>query len=348
MTQTVTDGAKKATTGAASGQVTKLLGEAARGLVQAQGQKLLDTAQDRVTGLTDRLEDVAENGGQLSPLTDGLRRTAEGDSPAKAALGAVGSSVKEKLKSVVGGGKGKGGAPKSTVIVEEVDVGVPLSTAYDQWTQFEEFSKFMKGVESVDQQDEVEANWRGKVAKSRRTWTSKIREQVPDERIVWTSEGAKGSVNGVVTFHALTDDLTRMLVTLEYYPSGLFEKTANIWRAPGRRARLDLKHFRRFIVTEGEATGSWRGEIRDYEVVSEPGDEEQDEDRAERDEEDPRDEDARDEDARHDARDEDEEEPGDEPEEEPRDDGEEEPERPPRRAASGRAQQQRRAPARRR
>jgi uncharacterized membrane protein len=343
MTQTVTDNAKSATTGAASGQVTKLLGEAARGLVQAQGQKLLDTAQNRVTDLTDRLDDVADNGGQMGPLTDGLRRTAEGDSPAKAALGAVGSSVKEKLKSAVGGGKGKGGAPKATVIVEEVDVGVPLATAYDQWTQFEEFSKFMKGVESVDQQDEVEANWRGKVAKSRRTWTSKIREQVPDERIVWTSEGAKGSVNGVVTFHALADDLTRMLVTLEYYPSGLFEKTANIWRAPGRRARLDLKHFRRFIMTEGEATGSWRGEIRDYEVVSEPGDEQRDDDEdGEHEDDEPRDEEPRDEDEE--PRDE---EPRDE-DEEPRDEAEEEPEERPRRARSSRGQEQRRAPVRRR
>jgi len=271
MTQTATGTAKKAA-GGASSPVTKALGEAARGFVQAQGQHLLDRVGDRVSGVTDRLEDVADNGGQLGTLTEGLKRTAEGDSPAKAALGTVGSKVKDKVSSLFGGGKGKGGAPKATVIVEEIDVGVPVSTAYDQWTQFEEFSSFMKGVESVDQQDEVEANWRGKVAKSRRSWTSKVREQVPDRRIVWTSEGAKGSVNGVVTFHPLADDLTRMLVVLEYFPSGLFEKTANIWRASGRRARLDLKHFRRYITTQGEATGSWRGEIRDYEVVSEPED----------------------------------------------------------------------------
>src|SRR5437763_10757868 len=93
---------------------------------------------------------------------------------------------------------------------------------------------------------------------------------MPDRRIVWTSDGKKGSTKGVVTFHPLADDLTRILLDIEYYPTGLVEKTGNIWRAVGRRARLDLKHFRRFVTMEGEATGSWRGEIRDGEVVSRP------------------------------------------------------------------------------
>jgi hypothetical protein len=93
-------------------------------------------------------------------------------------------------------------------------------------------------------------------------------EQIPDERITWTTEGAKGTVKGVVTFHPLGENLTKILLIIEYYPSGLFEKTGNIWRAQGRRARLDLKHFRRFLMMEGAATGEgWRGEIRDGEVV---------------------------------------------------------------------------------
>ena len=72
---------------------------------------------------------------------------------------------------------------------------------------------------------------------------------------------------GVVTFHPLGDNLTRVLLVLEYFPKGLFEKTGNIWRAQGRRARLDLKLFRTFVMMRGEATGGWRGEIRDGEVV---------------------------------------------------------------------------------
>ena len=113
-----------------------------------------------------------------------------------------------------------------------------------------------------------------KVFKSRRSWKATVTEQIPDRRIAWTTEGAKGTTKGVVTFHPLADDLTQVLLVLEYYPQGLFEKTGNIWRAGGRRARLDLKHFRRFVMMRGEATGSWRGEIRDGEVVRGPDEEE--------------------------------------------------------------------------
>jgi hypothetical protein len=95
-----------------------------------------------------------------------------------------------------------------------------------------------------------------------------VTEQIPDERIVWTTEGAKGTIKGVVTFTPLGENLTKILLIIEYYPSGFFEKTGNIWRAQGRRVRLDLKHYRRFIMMEGQATGEgWRGEIRDGEVV---------------------------------------------------------------------------------
>jgi hypothetical protein len=113
------------------------------------------------------------------------------------------------------------------------------------------------------------------VAKSRRNWKATVTEQIPDRKIAWTTEGGKGTTKGVVTFHPLADDLTQILLVIEYYPQGMFEKTGNIWRAPGRRARLDLKHFRRFIMMRGEATGSWRGEIRDGEVVRGPDEEEE-------------------------------------------------------------------------
>src|SRR6476469_5087371 len=139
----------------------------------------------------------------------------------------------------------------------------------------------MKGVDSVDQTDEVNSNWRVKVFKSRRNFKSTVTEQIPDRKIAWSAEGAKGTTKGVVTFHPLADDLTQVLLVMEYYPQGLFEKTGNIWRAQGRRARLDLKHFRRFVMMRGEATGSWRGEIRDGEVVRSPEEVEQDERAAE-------------------------------------------------------------------
>ncbi|MFD7502561.1 SRPBCC family protein [Streptomyces sp. NPDC059850] len=207
-------------------------------------------------------------------LAKGTQALAEGKSPGQAVFKAGASQLKETLKDKIKGafGKGKGGKSgggksKSVTVVEDIDVGVPVREAYDQWTQFQEFSTFAKGVVSVEKADDTSSNWKVKVAKSTRSWKANVTEQVPDERISWTTEGAKGTVKGVVTFHALGDSLTRVLLVLEYFPKGLFEKTGNIWRAQGRRARLDLKLYRKFIMMRGEATDGWRGEIRDGEVV---------------------------------------------------------------------------------
>jgi hypothetical protein len=244
--------------------------------VSGLGQKLGDT----VTRLGDP---KAGAGGLLGSLGKGGQALAEGESPAKAAFAVGKDAVKEKIKGVFGGGRGKsgGGKSKSVVVVEDIDVGVPVREAYDQWTQFQEFSTFAKGVVSVEKADDTSSNWKVKVAKSTRSLKANVTEQVPDERITWTTQGDKGTVKGVVTFHELADNLTRVLLVLEYFPSGLFEKTGNIWRAQGRRARLDLKLYRKFIMMRGEATDGWRGEIRDGEVVVDHGTAVEEEERAE-------------------------------------------------------------------
>ncbi len=252
--------------------VTQRLADEAKNYARARAGKLVDSVGDRITSVTDRLEGIADPS-TVKGTVAGAKNLAEGKSPARAAVSATVTKAREKLtdkvKSLFGKGKG-GGSPKMTSIVENVDIGLPVDQVYDQWTQYQEFSKFMKGVEGVEQTSEVESNWRVKVFKSRRTWKATTTEQIPDRRIAWTSEGAKGSTKGVVTFHPLADDLTRVLLVMEYYPSGFFEKTGNIWRSGGRRARLDMKHFRRFVMMNGEATGpGWRGEIRDGEVVEE-------------------------------------------------------------------------------
>ncbi|MEU8139206.1 SRPBCC family protein [Streptodolium elevatio] len=178
------------------------------------------------------------------------------------------------VKSGKGKGKGKGkGGGKFVHITESIDVGVPLDVAYNHWTRFEDFSTWAKGVRSVDRSDDISSEWKVKVGPSSRSWKANVRTQVPDERIAWTSEGAKGTTRGVVTFHELGERLTRVVVVLEYHPSGPVEKIGNLWRAQGRRVRLDLKHFRHFVAfAEDEDTEGWRGEIRDGEVVGEPED----------------------------------------------------------------------------
>jgi uncharacterized membrane protein len=261
--------------GEQQGGLLSTLGDAAKGYAVARGQDAAKRVGDKLSGVTGSLNDTAEGGGfKATAAGEAVRRVVSGESPVKAALGGIGSGIKGMFGRKKSGGSGN---KKFMNIIEDITVGVPVNVAYDQWTQFQEFASFMKGVESVDQTDELNSNWRVKVAKSRRNFKATVTEQIPDRKIAWTTEGAKGTVKGVVTFHPLADDLTQILLVMEYYPQGLFEKTGNIWRAQGRRTRLDLKHFRRFIMQRGEATGSWRGEIRDGEVVRGPEDEESEE-----------------------------------------------------------------------
>ncbi|MFB1042425.1 SRPBCC family protein [Streptomyces chrestomyceticus] len=237
------------------------LKEEAVSFAAAQAQRLLVSTGKRLGEATTRLTDVAE-GRSDSLIGPVIKDTLKG-----AVKDTAKNSVKGAVKKLTGGRKGGGGKGKFVTISEDVDVGVPVREAYNQWTQFQEFSTFAKGVQGVESADDTDSNWRAKIFWSSRSWKAHTTEQIPDERISWTSEGAKGTLKGVVTFHELAAGLTRVLLVIEYYPKGLFEKTGNIWRAQGRRARLDLKNFRRFVMMRGEATGEWRGEIRDGEVV---------------------------------------------------------------------------------
>lgn len=238
------------------------LKDALGGYLSAAGHGLVGRAGDRLGSLTDRLTESADGGGAnggtggSEPGTGGSRSGSDGS-----------KSGSDGSKSGSGGSK-SGGSVKATHIMETVDIGVPLRTVYDQWTQLQDFNDFTKGVQSVSPHDETTSDWTAKIAFSTRSWKATVQEQIPDQRIVWTSEGAKGSTNGVVTFHELAPRLTRVVVVVEYYPAGFFEKTGNLWRAQGRRLRLDLKHFARHVtMTDAEEIEGWRGEIRDGEVV---------------------------------------------------------------------------------
>ncbi|MGW2634537.1 SRPBCC family protein [Streptomyces chattanoogensis] len=239
------------------------------GFLAAWVGNLAERAGGKLTDVTEQLTDFTANGGSLSGIAGGLLG---GDSPLKAVLSGKAKDVKDsvlgKAKEALGGGGGSGsGDKKVTNIVEVLDVGVPLRTAYDYWTQYDKFSSFTKGVRNVSMNDETTSDWKAKVGPSARSWKATVQEQIPDDRIVWTSEGAKGSTRGAVSFHELAPNLTRIVLVVEYYPSGLFEKTGNLWRAQGRRLRLDFKHFQRFVTFADEAPEGWRGEVRDGEVV---------------------------------------------------------------------------------
>ena len=253
------------------------LGEQLQGLASAMADR-------GVQAVTDRLGGGAQKMAEATSGTKGkaFKNVLKGDSMPMAAVkagfetikdsGAKGlSSIAEAVGDAFGGDKDK--KLKFINIVEELDLPVPRAVAYQAWTQFEEFPTFMKKVENVEQQDDQTVEWKAQIFWSHRSWTAEIVDQVPNERIVWRSKGEKGHVDGAVTFHELTPDLTRMLVNLEYYPQGLFERTGNLWRAQARRARLELKFFRRYITSEvllhQDEVEGWPGEIHNGDVTAE-------------------------------------------------------------------------------
>jgi uncharacterized membrane protein len=145
-------------------------------------------------------------------------------------------------------------------VVESIDVEVPVSTAYNQWTQFEAFPRFMEGVESVSQVDDTHLHWVAEIAGKRKEWDAEITEQHPDERVAWrATSGAENA--GVVTFHRLSDSTTRVTLQLDVEPDDPIESVGTALGFLQRRVKGDLERFKEFIESRGVETGAWRGEV---------------------------------------------------------------------------------------
>ena len=150
-------------------------------------------------------------------------------------------------------------------IEKSIDVNVPLSTAYNQWTQFEEFPRFMQGIEEVQQLDDKRLHWRANIGGKQQEWDAEIVEQVPDQRVAWRStSGAPNS--GVVTFESLGAATTRVNLQLEYTPQDAVESAGEAMGVLSRRVEGDLQRFKEYIESRGAETGAWRGEIHGGQV----------------------------------------------------------------------------------
>jgi len=147
-----------------------------------------------------------------------------------------------------------------STVEKSIDVDVPVHTAYNQWTQFESFPQFMEGVDRIDQTSDTMTHWLTSVGGVTREFDAEITEQHPDERIAWTSvDGPKNA--GVVTFHRLGDDKTRVMLQMDFVPEGLVENVGDKLGIVGRRAAGDLERFKEFIEGRGTETGAWRGNV---------------------------------------------------------------------------------------
>ncbi len=145
-------------------------------------------------------------------------------------------------------------------VVESIDVNVPVQVAYNQWTQFEEFPRFMEGVKSVTQIDDTHLRWVAEVGGKEEEWTAEITEQKPDERIAWrATSGAENA--GVVTFHRIDDNTTRVTLQIDAEPEGVVENVGTALGFLNRRVKGDLERFKEFVESRGTETGAWRGEV---------------------------------------------------------------------------------------
>lgn len=147
-----------------------------------------------------------------------------------------------------------------SIIEKSIELNVPVSTAYNQWTQFEEFPRFMEGVEQVRQVDDKHVYWRASIGGKQKEWHSVITLQIPDECIAWTTEeGAKNS--GSITFSRISDTKSKLALRLEYEPEGAVEHAGDVVGVVSGRVEGDLQRFKEFIETRGHETGAWRGNV---------------------------------------------------------------------------------------
>lgn len=169
-----------------------------------------------------------------------------------AAVAAGGVMLSKKMKKNRDSG--------TSTIEDSIEVNVPISTAYNQWTQFEDFPKFMKGVIEVRQLDDTHVHWRAEIGGREEQWDAEITEQIPDTRIAWRStSGAKNE--GIVKFYKISDSVTRIVLQMDYGPKGFVEEVGDALGIVKMRASGDLKRFKDFIENRGHETGEWRGSV---------------------------------------------------------------------------------------
>ena len=144
-------------------------------------------------------------------------------------------------------------------VEESITVDVPVTTAYNQWTQFEEFPRFMSGVERIDQVSDKMTHWVTSIGGQRREFDARITEQIPDERVAWATVEGEVRQAGVVTFHRLDDGHTKIMLQMDIDPKRPADTVGDKLGLAQRQAKADLKHFKQFIESRGRETGAWRG-----------------------------------------------------------------------------------------
>ena len=155
-------------------------------------------------------------------------------------------AVAGKLAGGKGGGSDKPKKTRRLPIQRWTDVAVPIDEAYQAWTNFEEFPKFMHRVLTVEKADRDMVKWEEKIWFSRRQWEGQITERRKNDRIAWKTKNGP-SHKGIVSFHKLDTNLTRVMVDMDFEPTGMVEKMASGMRFVKRAVQADLARFKAYV-----------------------------------------------------------------------------------------------------
>jgi uncharacterized membrane protein len=224
-------------------------------------ENVKEAGSDKLKGAGDKLKEQVG-----SEIKGGVKQAVPGGG-LLSKLGGGGDSDEDSGSGSKGGAPGVGKGRRMPV-QQDIDIGVPLSTVYNEWTQFENWPQFMHRLVSASQQDETHVAFKTKIWGKTKEFTAEIVKQRPDERIEWrVTEGV--SHTGVVTFHELAPRLTRVEVNLDVEPGSMIEKAARGMRFVKRAVRADLARFKAHVLMEEEASGEWRGKVEDGDVKSE-------------------------------------------------------------------------------
>jgi uncharacterized membrane protein len=154
-------------------------------------------------------------------------------------------------------------------IEQSIEVNVPISTAYNQWTQFEDFPRFMEDITEVRQLDDTHLHWKAEIVGKTVEWDAEITEQKPDERVAWKSTSGKPNA-GVVTFHPLSDTSCKVTAQMDYEAEGIVEKIGSALGAGELRVKADLESFKVMVEERSRATEAWCGEVGEVDAASSP------------------------------------------------------------------------------
>ncbi|MFD9371780.1 SRPBCC family protein [Streptomyces sp. NPDC060020] len=146
-------------------------------------------------------------------------------------------------------------------VKESIEVDVPVTTAYDQWTQFESFPEFMDAVQRIEQRTDTLTHWVTKIAGVEREFDAEITEQVPDQKVAWATVGGETEQSGLVTFRRIDPAHTEVTLMMDFDPDGMSEHIGDTLGFVDRQLKGDLWRFKHFIEDRGTATGQWRGQV---------------------------------------------------------------------------------------